>query len=118
MGGRLTGELSATGAELAAAVVYYGAPPRLDLIADIRCPIEGHYAITDKGITGKIPDFAAAMKAAGKDFTFYIYEADHGFSLVPGGLSYDAAATALSLQRVKPFLAKHLKAATSPTNRG
>jgi carboxymethylenebutenolidase len=113
MGGRLVGELAVTGADLAAGVVYYGAPPKLELVAKIRCPIEGHYAVTDKPITDKVPAFAAAMKAAGKDFSYYIYEADHGFSLVPGGLSYDAAATALSLRRVKPFLAAHLKAKAS-----
>ena len=113
MGGRLTGELAVTGAELAAAVIYYGGPPKLDLVATIRCPVQGHYASTDKPITDKIPAFADAMKAAGKDFSYYVYEADHGFSLVPNGLSYNAAATALSLTRVKPFLATYLKARAS-----
>lgn len=111
MGGRLTGELAATGAELAAGVIYYGGHPKLDLVPNIRCPLQGHYAITDKGITSKVPDFAAALKAAAKEFTCYIYDADHGFSLEPGTESYNDAATLLSLERVKPFLAKHLKAA-------
>jgi carboxymethylenebutenolidase len=111
MGGRLTGELAATGAELAAGVIYYGGHPKLDLVSNIRCPLQGHYAVTDKSITGKIPDFAAALEAAGKEFTYYIYDADHGFSLEPGTESYNEAATQLSLTRVKPFLAKHLKEA-------
>lgn len=111
MGGRLVGELAVTGAELAAGVIYYGGHPKLELVANIRCPIQGHYAATDHGITGKVPDFAAAMKAAGKEFTYYVYEADHGFSLVPGSHGYNEAATRLSLQRIMPFLARNLKAA-------
>lgn len=110
MGGRLTGELAATGAELAAGVIYYGDHPNLELVKNIRCPIEGHYASTDKNITGKVPDFAAAMKAAGKAFTYYVYEANHGFSLSPELKSYNESATKLSMQRIKVFLARYLRA--------
>jgi carboxymethylenebutenolidase len=111
MGGRLVGQLAASGAALAAGVIYYGGPPQLDLVGSIRCPIQGHYASTDHGITDKIPALAAAMKAAGKEFTYYVYEADHGFSLVPGSHGYNAEATRHSLQRIKPFLARTLKRA-------
>jgi carboxymethylenebutenolidase len=111
MGGRLTGELAASGVDLAAAVICYGAHPRLELVPNIRCPIQGHYAATDHPITEKVPAFAMAMKAAGKSFASYVYDADHGFSLTPGTQGYDEAATQLSMQRIVPFLARTLKAA-------
>jgi carboxymethylenebutenolidase len=111
MGGRLVAELAVTGAELSAGVIYYGGNPKLEQVPNIRCAIQGHYASTDHGITGKVPEFEAAMKKAGKEFTYYVYEADHGFSLVPGTHGYDARATELSLERIRPFLARTLKAA-------
>lgn len=109
MGGRLVGELAVTGVELAAGVIYYGGHPRLDLISNIRGPLQGHYASRDVGITSKVPAFAESMKAAHKKFSYYVYEADHGFSLVPGSHGYDPEATQLSLQRIFPFLAENLK---------
>jgi carboxymethylenebutenolidase len=111
MGGRLVGELAAEGADLAAGVIYYGAPPKFENIPKIRCPLSGHYAATDHAITDKIPAFAAAMAAAGKEFTYEIYDANHGFSLTPGMPGYDEAATRLSMGRIAEFLARHLKAA-------
>jgi carboxymethylenebutenolidase len=111
MGGRLVGELAVTGADLAAGIIYYGGPPKLEEVPNIRCPLEGHYASRDPGITRRIPALDEAMKAAGKDFTYYIYEAQHGFSLSPHTPSHDAAATKLSMGRVKAFLEKHLKPA-------
>jgi carboxymethylenebutenolidase len=109
MGGRMVGDLAATGAELAAGVIYYGAPPKLDLVPKIVAPLEGHYASRDLPITSKIPEFAAAMKAAGKDFTYHVYEADHGFSLSPKSRSHNAEATRVSMARAKAFLADRLK---------
>ncbi|HVA15686.1 MAG TPA: dienelactone hydrolase family protein [Stellaceae bacterium] len=106
MGGRLVGELAATGAELAAGVIHYGGPPKLDLVAKIVAPLEGHYASTDAPITGKIPAFAAAMTAAGKELTYYVYEADHGFTL-RGTAFPDAARRAMV--RSKAFLAERLR---------
>jgi carboxymethylenebutenolidase len=105
MGGRLVGELAATGAALAAGVIHYGSPPKLDLVPKIVAPLEGHYASTDTPITSKIPAFAAAMKAAGKEFTHYIYKADHGFSL---GNSRFPEAALLAMTRSRAFLAGHL----------
>lgn len=106
MGGRLVGELAVTGAELAAGVIHYGGPPKLDLVPKIVAPLEGHYASTDTPITSKIPAFAAAMKAAGKEFSYYVYEADHGFTL--RGSKFPEAAR-LALTRSKAFLAARLR---------
>ena len=110
MGGRMVGDLAATGAELAAGVItHYGGPPKLDLVPKIVAPLEGHYASRDLPITSKIPEFAAAMKEAGKDFTYYVYEADHGFSLSPKSRSHNAEANRISRARAKTFLADRLK---------
>jgi carboxymethylenebutenolidase len=105
MGGRLVGELAAQGAELAAGVIHYGGPPRFSQAINIRCPLEGHYASTDTGITSKIPAFADAMKSASKPFDYYVYEADHGFTL-GGGRFPDAKRQAMT--RSIDFLNKHL----------
>lgn len=109
MGGRLVGELAATGAQMAAGIIHYGGPPKLDQIPNIVTPLEGHYASTDKPITGKIPAFAEAMKAAGKEFSYYVYEADHGFTL--RGTKFPEAAR-LALLRSKAFLAARLHPVT------
>lgn len=104
MGGRLVGELAATGVQLSAGVMHYGSPPKLDQVPQIKGALEGHYASTDTPITGKVPAFAEAMESAGKDFTYYIYEADHGFSL---GDSFPAAKHA-AMTRSSAFLNRHL----------
>ncbi|HLI20006.1 MAG TPA: dienelactone hydrolase family protein [Stellaceae bacterium] len=105
MGGRIVGELAAAGAEMAAGIIHYGGPPKLDQVPKIVTPLEGHYASTDTPITSKIPAFAAAMKAAGKEFSYYVYEADHGFTL--RGTKFPEAAR-LALERSKAFLAARL----------
>ena len=113
MGGRLVGELVERGVDLSAGVVHYGRPPNVDLVKNIRGPIEGHYASRDTGITGKVPVFAAAMESAGKEFNYYIYKADHGFSLAPHLPSHDKEAARVSLARSKLFLSKHLRPTVS-----
>lgn len=104
MGGRLTLELAATGADLAAGVVYYGGHPGVEAVASIRCPIQGHYGVTDRGITGKVYEFALAMSDAGKEFAYTVYNANHGFA------SRDCEATRQAFAASSAFLAKHLKA--------
>ena len=106
MGGRLVGELVATGAALTAGVIHYGSPPKLELVPKIVTPLQGHYASTDTPITSKVPGFDAALKAAGKEFSYYVYEADHGFSL---GNTHFPEAARLAMTRSKAFLAEKLR---------
>jgi carboxymethylenebutenolidase len=106
MGGRLVGELVVTGAKLAAGVIHYGGPPKLDLVPKIVTPLEGHYASTDTPITSRIPAFAEAMKAAGKEFSYYVYEADHGFSI--GDTRFPEQAK-LAMERSRKYLAEKLR---------
>ncbi len=107
MGGRLTAELAATGAALSAAVIFYGGGPSAETIPNITCPVQGHYAVTDRGITGKVYDFALAMHAAGKTFDYSVYDADHGFG-EPRAKVYNPEAARVSGLRSNAFLAKHL----------
>jgi carboxymethylenebutenolidase len=108
MGGRLTAALAALGVELAAGVIYYGGSPKADEVAKIRCPLEGHYGVTDVGITGKVYEFARAMKAAGLHFAYCVYDADHGFN-DPTAHAWNAQAAQQARERASAFLAKHLK---------
>jgi carboxymethylenebutenolidase len=107
MGGRLTAELAALGVDLAAAVIYYGTGPKPEAIPNIRPPVQGHYAVTDRGITGRVYDFALAMHAAGKSFNYSVYDADHGFG-EPQAKVYNPDAARTASARTLEFLAQNL----------
>jgi carboxymethylenebutenolidase len=108
MGGRLSGELAASGAALDAAVIFYGPAPKAEMIPNIRCPMQGHYAVTDSGITPRVYEFALAMHAAGKPYEYSVYAADHGFG-EPVADVYEPRAARLATDRANAFLAQHLK---------
>jgi len=111
MGGGLSGALAASGADLAAAVIYYGGAPPLDRLTNVRCPVQGHYGGEDPGITGQVPKFAEAMAAAGKDFTPYVYEgAPHAF-FNDQRPSYRSEPSQLAWERTLDFFERHLKGA-------
>jgi carboxymethylenebutenolidase len=109
MGGQLVGSLAAQGVDLAAGVIYYGANPSLDSIPHIRGPLEGHYGVTDHKITGAVYEFALAMKAAGKHFSYSVYDADHGFNDDPPARGNNPEVARLAHQRSSEFLAEHLR---------
>ena len=79
MGGGIAGLVACSEPALSAAVVFYGAPPPLDRVAAIDCPVLGHYADPDPRITPGIPAFAEAMRAQGKRFEHHVYGAPHAF---------------------------------------
>ncbi|MFI5267493.1 MAG: dienelactone hydrolase family protein [Chloroflexota bacterium] len=112
MGGGLSGQLAASGADLNAAVIYYGPIPPVDKVPNIKCPVQGHYGGDDPGITGTVPQLQAAMAANGKDFTAYVYEgAPHAFNNDTRP-SFHADAAKLAWGRTKEFLEKNLKGST------
>src|SRR6266850_979629 len=66
--------------ELKAFVVCYGPSPNPADMAKIRAKGLGVYAENDARINAGLPDAAAAMKAAGKDYPYTIYPGvGHGF---------------------------------------
>src|SRR6266849_3394447 len=66
--------------ELKALVVCYGPSPHAADIAKIRAKGPGVYAENDARIDAGLPDAAAAMRAAGKDYAYTVYPGvGHGF---------------------------------------
>src|SRR6201996_3665426 len=60
--------------DLAAAFVFYGAPPPAADMARIKAPVFGFYAQNDARITATIPDTTTQMKAAGKTYEPVVYD--------------------------------------------
>lgn len=97
------------GADLAAAVPFYGAQPSAADAARISAPLLLHYASLDTRINGGWPAYEEALKANHVTYTAYIYEgANHGFhnDTTP---RYDEAAAKLAWQRTLDFFNKYLR---------
>jgi len=82
MGGALTMLALCNVPEVDAGVVWYGCPP-LDYIdaANIKAPIQGHWATQDDFFPiATIDALEAKLRAAGVDFDFHRYLARHAFA--------------------------------------
>ena len=108
-GGGTTNFLATTmGADLHAAVPFYGAAPASDEVANIQAPLMVQLAGEDERINGMWPDFEAALESDSKAFTMYMYDgAKHGFhnNSTP---RYDKAAADLAETRTMDFFKEHL----------
>lgn len=111
-GGGELGKLLVAGADLAAAAIYYGEPPALDKLGNVRCPVQGHYGSADTVVGyAFVPDLESGMKARGKHFESYIYEdAPHAF-FNDTGPRYRAEPSKLAWERTLTFFQQHLKGA-------
>jgi len=79
-GGGQTFRFATNRPDLAAAFVFYGAPPDKDAMTRIKAPVYGFYAGNDARIDATLPDTTAQMNAAGKKFEPVVYDgAGHGF---------------------------------------
>ena len=97
------------GADLAAAVPFYGGQPPAADAAKIKAPLLLHYASLDARITGAWPAYEEALKANHVVYTAHVYEgANHGFhnDTTP---RYDEAAAKLAWQRTLDFFNKYLR---------
>jgi len=97
------------GADLAAAVPFYGAQPSAADVAKIKAPLLLQYAALDTRINGGWPAYEEALKANHVTYTAHFYEgANHGFhnDTTP---RYDEAAAKLAWQRTLDFFNKHLR---------
>jgi carboxymethylenebutenolidase len=110
MGGALTIAAAVHVPNLAAAVCFYGIPPReFADPAEIRIPFQGHFASKDDWCTPAAVDaLEAAMHARGAAPELHRYEADHAFFNERRGDVYDAAGATLAWERMLAFLATHL----------
>jgi carboxymethylenebutenolidase len=97
--------------ELKAAVAYYGIQPPAAAVKSIHAALLLHYAGLDSRVNAGIPAYEAALKAAGKHYSIYIYpNANHAFNNDSNSSRYDRAAAELAWRRTLAFLKHELGA--------
>jgi len=109
-GGTVTNFLAVRlGAELGAAVPFYGGQPTAEDAAKIKAPVQAHYGELDTRITSGWPAYDAALTAAHVTHEGHVYAAaNHGFhnDTTP---RYDDAAAKLAWQRSLDWFNKYLR---------
>jgi carboxymethylenebutenolidase len=110
MGGAVTIIGAAKIPELTAGVAFYGIPPeQAAKAADVRIPLQGHFANKDDWCTPAAVDaFEKALKDAGKSYEFFRYDADHAFVNEQRAAVHDREAAELAWGRATDFFKKHL----------
>lgn len=99
---------AAMGADLQAAVPYYGAAADTASVSNIKAPLLIHYAESDQRINDMWPAYETALKAAKVRYEAHFYPGtQHGFhnNSTP---RYAEAAAKLSWDRTVDFFKKHL----------
>jgi carboxymethylenebutenolidase len=97
------------GADLAAAVPFYGGQPRTEDVPKIKAAVLLHYAGLDTRVNAGWPAYEEALKANGVRYSAYIYDnTNHGFhnDSTP---RYDDAAAKLAWSRTIDFFRQHLR---------
>jgi carboxymethylenebutenolidase len=115
MGGAVTLVGAVRIPELSAAVCFYGlAPTELAPPADIRVPLQCHFAAHDDWCTPeKVDALEQALRAAGKDYELYRYPGHHAFMNSDRTSVYDPEAAKLAWDRCLAFFEKHLRPAAA-----
>ncbi len=107
-GGGVVNAIAVAYPELAAGVPFYGRQPDPADVASIEAPMLIQLAELDERINAGWPAYEEALKAAGKDYTAYIYPGvNHGFhnDTTP---RFDAEAAKLAEDRTIAFFKEHL----------
>jgi carboxymethylenebutenolidase len=108
-GGSTTNYLAVMlGADLKAAVPYYGAAPVTTAVPDIKAPLLINYAENDDGVNAMWPAYEGALKASGAKYEMYKYPGtQHGFhnNSTP---RYQEAAAKLAWERTVAHFKKNL----------
>ena len=110
-GGGISNSLAVRmGADLAAAVPFYGgAPPAAD-VPKIKAAVLVHHGSEDTRLVMAWPEYEAAMKAAGVTHEGYIYPgAVHGFNNDATPARYNKAAADLAWQRTVAWFNKYVR---------
>lgn len=96
--------------ELTAAVTFYGIPSDdAARPADVKVPLQGHFASKDTWCTPAVVDaFEKGLKSAGKDHEFFRYEADHAFANEQRAPVHDRTCAEQAWDRTLTFFKKHL----------
>ncbi len=109
-GGRMANMLAVRCSNLHAAVAFYGSQPPVGEVPNIRAAIMLHYAGLDERINAGIADYEDALKAAGIDYTMFMYEdVHHAFHNDTAGPRYDQAAARLAWSRTIAFFNSYLR---------
>ena len=99
-GGGTVNNLAVASPDLAAAVAYYGGQPDAAKVPNIKARVMLHYAGLDERINAGIPEYEAALKAAGTDYQLFIYDGvNHAFNNETSAARYDKAAADLAWSR-------------------
>src|SRR5436190_12378853 len=108
-GGSTTNFLAVTlGADLQAAVPFYGAAAETARVPDIKAPLLIQYAESDERVNALWPAYEAALKASGAQYEMHMYPGtQHGFhnNSTP---RYNEAAAKLAWERTIAFFKTHL----------
>ena len=97
------------GADLSAAVPFYGSAPPVEDVPKIKAAVLVHHGELDKRLVDGWPAYEAALKAANVRYEGYVYPgANHGFhnDTTP---RYDEAAAKLAWERTVGWFNKSLK---------
>lgn len=110
LGGAVTVIGSTKISELSAGVVFYGIPPEAAAKpADVKIPLQCHFASKDDWCTPAVVDaFEKGLKAAGKTAEIFRYNADHAFVNEQRMSVHDRAAAELAWGRATDFFREHL----------
>lgn len=111
MGGAVVVIAGAKVPGLSAGVAYYGLPPgEAAKPSELKIPLQGHFANQDDWCTSeKVDAFEKELKAAGKDFEFFRYDAGHAFGNEQRVSVHDRAAAEQAWSRTTAFFDKHLR---------
>jgi carboxymethylenebutenolidase len=108
-GGGQTFRFATDRADIKAAFVFYGVPPK-DGMAKIKCPVYGFYGENDARINETIPSTKDQMREVGKTYEAVIYGgAGHGFMRSgedPQGKEADRKGRTAGWERFKGLLKK------------
>jgi carboxymethylenebutenolidase len=102
-GGGICNAMAVRLPDLTASVPFYGRQPKTADVPKIKAPLLLHYAGLDERINKGWPDYEAALKANGKEYTAHLYpDVNHGFhnDTTP---RYDKAAAELAWSRTVEF---------------
>jgi carboxymethylenebutenolidase len=107
-GGGLAWESAAEIEGVNASVVFYGAPPREEVMARIKAPVSAYYGTDDLGLAPRIEPATADMKRLNKQFDVHVYpDATHVF-LYRQDLGKNQAATEDAWPKAIAFFKKYL----------
>ena len=111
-GGGVSNQLAVRmGADLQAAVPYYGGAPPVADVPKIKAAVLVHHGQEDKRLVDAWPEYQAALKAAGVTHEGHIYPgAVHGFNNDATPMRYNKAAADESWKRTVGWFNKYVKA--------